>query len=150
MKTITVKAIVHAHPDDVYRVLTDFPGYVGRAPSIRHVDIRSDTTSAWEVAFRDGVLRWVEHDEFDAANRTISFRQIDGDLEVFDGRWTVEPSDGGAAMSFNARFDLGVPGLAAFLEPVAERAFQDNMAELITCLFGDRVLHIHTDAVVSA
>jgi ribosome-associated toxin RatA of RatAB toxin-antitoxin module len=149
MKTITVKAVVHAHPDDVYRVLTDFPGYVGRAPSIRRVDLRSDTTSAWEVAFRDGVLRWVERDDFDAANRTITFHQVDGDLEVFDGRWTVEPSDDGATVAFNARFDLGVPGLAAFLEPVAERALQDNITELITCLFGDSVLHMDTPNTIS-
>lgn len=149
MKTVTVNAVVQTLPDDVYRVLTDFPGYVGRAPSVRHVETRADVTSAWEVAFRDGVLRWVERDEFDAANRTISFHQIDGDLEVFDGRWTVKPDDRGAAVAFTATFDIGVPGLAAFLEPVAERALQDNITELITCLFGDSVLHVDTANVVS-
>ena len=58
-------------------------------------------------------------------------------MELFEGSWLVEPAGQGARIAFTARFDLGVPGLAAFLEPVAQRALEENIVELLGSLFAD-------------
>jgi len=138
VREVTVEAVVWADPDAVFADLADFPGYVRRAPSVREVVMgEGNSTSSWEVSFRDGILRWVEADAFDAGARTIDFRQTEGDMEFFEGSWLVEPAAEGARIVFSARFDLGVPGLAAFLEPVAQRALEENIVELVRSLFAD-------------
>lgn len=143
MKELQVEGIVSGDPDAVFADLADFPGYVSRAPSVRNVSMgEGNATSTWEVSFRNGVLRWVEQDTFDVVARQITFSQIEGDLESFEGFWRVVPIDDmadsaahGSRIVFWARFDLGVPGLSEFLDPVAERALQENIGELLGSLF---------------
>src|SRR3712207_8009511 len=46
--------------------------------------------SAWEVKFRDGILKWVEEERVDGERRHIDFQATDGDLERFEGYWQVD------------------------------------------------------------
>lgn len=95
-------------------------------------DREGDTCiSRWDVAFRGGILRWTESDVIDTENRVYTFEQIDGDLAVFRGSWTVKDLADGAHIVFEEAFDLGMPSLAAMLDPVAQRALQANIVELI-------------------
>jgi hypothetical protein len=100
MREVTVEAVAAADPGTVFADLADladFPGYVHRAPSVRKVVMgEGNATSSWEVSFRDGILRWVEDDAFDPVARTIDFRQAEGDMELFEGLWLVEPAAQGA------------------------------------------------------
>jgi hypothetical protein len=86
--------------------------------------------------FRDGILRWTEQDHFDPAARTIRFQQTEGDVEVFQGDWQIEPSGTGSRVTFNADLDLGIPSLSAFLNPVAADALRENITAILTGLFG--------------
>lgn len=141
MREVLVTLLVRADADVVFCDLADFPGYVGRAPSVREVQMDDGgTTSSWEVTFRAGILRWKEEDVFDFHDRCILFRQTDGDMQTFDGSWRVETATSGARIVFAARFDLGVPGLEDFLEPVAARALEENVTELVRSLFGEATL----------
>lgn len=151
MREVIVTAVVDADPDEVYRQLSNFPSYVGLAPSVRSVEMSEDNSvSRWEVTFRDGVLRWAEADRYDPVARRLEFEQIDGDLEVFEGVWAVVADDRGAHVSFTAAIDLGLPGLAEFLEPVAQQALLENIAELIASLFAGRVGDIDARPVDTA
>jgi ribosome-associated toxin RatA of RatAB toxin-antitoxin module len=136
MRDVTIRAVVGADPDGVFRMLADFPRYVELAPSVRSVTMSADRSrSAWEVTFRDGLLRWTEADWYDPVARRIDFRQVAGDMDRFEGSWAVAEAPGGSAVTFTAVFDLGLPGLTAFLEPVAARALEENITELLQGLF---------------
>jgi hypothetical protein len=137
MRDVTITAIVGADPDGVFRVLADFPRYVELAPSVRSVTMSANRSrSSWEVTFREGILRWTESDWYDPVQRRIDFRQLEGDMDRFDGSWAVGEAPEGSVVTFTAVFDLGLPGLATFLEPVAARALEENIAELLLGLFG--------------
>lgn len=147
MRTVTHHTSVDLAPDDVFGLLAAFDRYPELAPSVIRVVVTNPShdeqgrlascSSTWEVTFRSGRLHWTERDRFDPDRRVIAFEQTDGDLEAFTGSWTVEPAPGGGArVVFEACFDLGLPGLAEFLEPVAERALVANIAEILHRLFG--------------
>jgi ribosome-associated toxin RatA of RatAB toxin-antitoxin module len=151
VRDLTVTAVVSAEPDTVYERLADLPRYVELAPSVRAVTMSDDRRySSWEVGFRNGILRWTEEDRYDPVTRRIEFHQTDGDMERFDGRWSVAAAPGGSWVTFFAVFDLGLPGLAEFLEPVAERALQENIIDLITALFDADVVEIEGPGKPSA
>jgi ribosome-associated toxin RatA of RatAB toxin-antitoxin module len=150
MRSVTLTAHV---PDQdatgVYARLSDFASYPALSESVRSVtvtDVTGDVTlSRWEVAFRNGILRWSEQDTFDRAALRIDFTQLEGDVEEFAGSWVCADVDGGCRVAFEARIDLGVPTLADVLEPIATRALLDNTTSIVRGLFGADVF-VETDA----
>lgn len=99
-------------------------------------------TSTWEVEFRDGVLRWREEDRLDHANRTIAFRQIEGDFESLSGSWRAADHEGNCRITFVADFDFGMPSIQSIVDPIAERELSDNIDEILTGLFGPELYFV--------
>lgn len=144
MRHVSIVANVRgAEPGPVFDVLSDFERYPAATSAVRDVVISHTTAdtvvSSWEVNFRSGILRWKEEDVFDHEARTIRFTQTEGDLEHFSGSWHVDDRDGGCVVRFVAEFDMGIPTLAAMLDPIAENALRENVTNIITCLLDDPV-----------
>ena len=143
MRTVSIRTTVHREPAEIYRLLADFRAYPRHMPSVRKVDVAEgdgrQCVSSWEVDFRDGILKWTERDVFSPEKLRIEFSQIEGDLDVFSGYWQVASNDDGdgGSVVFCARFDLGIPSLAAFLEPVAQKALEENVEKILNGLFGE-------------
>ncbi|HEV2861431.1 MAG TPA: SRPBCC family protein [Pyrinomonadaceae bacterium] len=131
------------NPDDVYASLCDFESYPRLSKEVRSVSVTVGpdgvTNSRWEIDFRGGALRWAEEDFFEPEARSIIFRQTEGDIEHFSGRWRVAEDGGGSRILFDAQFDMGLPTLKHILDPIAEQALRGNITAIIKGLFGDEV-----------
>ena len=146
---------------DVYATLADFERYPELCDAVRSVAIiersGSRTVSKWEVTFRAGLLRWTEEDTFDPAALSITFRQLEGDIAVFDGSWQCFDRQGfdrqgfdaapGSEIVFAARLDMGIPSLADALEPIAVRTLIDNTVLIVRGLVGSAEL-VESDVAV--
>ena len=146
---------------DVYATLADFERYPELCAAVRSVAIiersGSRTVSKWEVTFRAGLLRWTEEDTFDPAALSITFRQLEGDIAVFDGSWQCFDRQGfdrqgfdaapGSEIVFAARLDMGIPSLADALEPIAVRTLIDNTVLIVRGLVGSAEL-VESDVAV--
>jgi len=134
------KSVDGVDPDQVFARMRDFVNYPAIASAVRHIEVEDGDDgallSSWEVTFRRGIMKWTERDEIDPEKRTIHFRQLEGDLNDFSGNWSVVPSNGSVNVQFVADFDLGIPTLAAMLDPVAEEALRENVSELIDAFCG--------------
>ncbi|MHB9756206.1 type II toxin-antitoxin system RatA family toxin [Streptomyces sp. BYX5S] len=123
----------------VYDRVAEFARYPELTPVVLSVTVHdlseTEETSAWEVYFRNGILRWTESDHFDRPALTITFAQLDGDFEVFEGVWWIVATDSGARVGFHAAFDFGIPSLAGILEPVAERVIKETITQVVLALF---------------
>jgi ribosome-associated toxin RatA of RatAB toxin-antitoxin module len=132
--------VPHKSANDVYATLADFERYPELSDAVRSVAITevSDnvTVSRWEVTFRAGLLRWTEEDTFDPDALSITFRQLDGDIAVFDGSWRCSDAAQGSEIVFAARLDMGIPSLADALEPIAVRTMTDNIVAIVRGLVG--------------
>ncbi len=140
MRTVQLElSIPDRPPADVYATLADFGRYAEFAPAVRSVIVThaGDHTSVsrWEVNFRRGILRWVEEDVFDPAARTIRFRQLEGDIALFEGSWSCAEAYPGTRITFEARLDMGIPSLADALEPIAARTLVDNTVAIVSGIF---------------
>jgi ribosome-associated toxin RatA of RatAB toxin-antitoxin module len=125
---------------DVYKTLADFERYPEMSDAVQNVAVTevSDgvTISQWEVTFRAGLLRWTEEDHFDPDDLKITFRQLEGDVAVFEGTWQCLDAASGCYIAFSARLDMGIPSLADALEPIAVRTLIDNTVAIVTGLVG--------------
>lgn len=137
MRTVHLTyAVPGRTPDEVYATLSDLRRYPELCDAVRSVTVTRAGTSTWEVAFRSGLLRWVEQDDFDPVTRTIGFTQLEGDVAVFDGTWQCTPDGDGTQVAFDARLDMGIPSLADALEPIAARTLVENTTSIVAGLFG--------------
>src|SRR5579862_7614297 len=144
MRSVRLRLQVpHKSANDVYTTLADFERYPELSDAVRSVAITevSDnvTVSTWEVTFRAGLLRWTEEDTFDPEALTITFRQLEGDIAVFDGSWACADATApatGSEIVFSVRLDMGIPSLADALEPIAVRTLIDNTVSIVRGLVG--------------
>jgi ribosome-associated toxin RatA of RatAB toxin-antitoxin module len=144
VRTVTLQLNIPGRsPGEVYTTLADFELYPQLSDAVQSVAVTSvdaDTTiSRWEVTFRSGLLRWIEEDRFDPTELSITFRQLEGDVALFDGSWRcsrVEGAESSTRITFCARLDMGIPSLADALEPIAVRTLVDNTVSIVSGLFG--------------
>lgn len=144
MHSVEIRARIHNRTrEQIYATLCDFERYPELSPAVRQVTIdlteEGQMTSSWETNFREGILRWQEQDFFDPAAGTIVFQQTQGDIDHFSGKWEVSALNGGGLISFNAKFDMGIPSLSNILDPIAEQALRENIITIIQGLFGSDV-----------
>jgi len=154
MRTVRLRLHVpHKSAGDVYATLADFERYPELSDAVRSVTVtqvsENRTVSAWEVTFRAGLLRWTEEDTFDPAALTITFRQLEGDIALFDGSWECADAAQGSEIVFSARLDMGIPSLADALEPIAVRTMTDNIVSIVRGLVGSADL-VASDVAVPA
>ena len=126
---------------EAFKRLADFESYAELAPSIRsiaveQVDERTLRTT-WDVEFRGGSMRWIEEDRLDPEAGTIAFELVEGNLKHFSGSWAVADANGGSEVRFLCDFAVGMPAMATFIDPLAERAIRDNITEILEGLFGE-------------
>ena len=145
MRTVRLRLHVpHKAASDVYATLADFERYPQLSDAVRSVTVtevsENRAVSRWEVTFRAGLLRWTEEDTFDPGALRITFRQLEGDIAVFDGSWTCLDAAQGSEIMFSARLDMGIPSLADALEPIAVRTLIDNIVSIVRGLVGDTEL----------
>jgi uncharacterized membrane protein len=145
MRAIRLRLHVPDKPaSDVYATLADFGRYPTLCEAVQTVVVTEVsgnlTVSQWEVTFRAGLLRWTEEDTFDPSALTITFRQLEGDVAVFDGSWQCVDAAQGSEVLFSAALDLGIPSLADALEPIAARTLIANIVSIVRGLVGSAEL----------
>ncbi len=141
MRTVHLRLYVpHKSANEVYATLADFERYPELSDAVQSVAVtrasENLTVSHWEVTFRAGLLRWTEEDTFDPAALIITFRQLEGDIALFDGTWQCTDAGPGSEIVFSARLDMGIPSLADALEPIAVRTMTDNIIAIVRGLVG--------------
>ena len=141
MRTVRLRLSVPDRPaNDMYATLADFERYPVLCDAVQSVAVtevsENLTMSQWEVTFRAGLLRWTEEDTFDPAVLSITFRQLEGDVALFDGSWECADAEQGSEIVFSARLDMGIPSLADALEPIAVRTLIDNIVSIVRGLVG--------------
>ena len=154
MRTVLLRLHVPDKPaSEVYQTLADFERYPQLCDAVRSVAVtqvaENLTVSDWEVTFRAGLLRWTEQDTFDPGALSITFRQLEGDVAVFDGSWQCIDAARGSEIVFSARLDMGIPSLADALEPIAARTLTGNIVSIVRGLVGHAEL-VASDVAVPA
>lgn len=134
---------VHADvsADDAFGVLRELDRHVREGEVILSLTLEDEQpdgsrTSHWETRFSHGILRWSQRDQLDPEERTMTFELADGDAETLEGQWRIEPEDGGCRIHFACDFDLGIPSLAEFVDPVAVRLLRATVEAQLTDIFG--------------
>jgi ribosome-associated toxin RatA of RatAB toxin-antitoxin module len=136
---------IDADVDRVWAVVTDIERYPDSMDTVRWVKIVDGSDplarrSAWSVLLKGSILEWEEVERVDPDRKVMEFHQVSGDMETFDGCWTVIPAGPGRTLvTLRVEFEIGIPLLAEMLNPVAQRSLRDNCREMLLGISRDSV-----------
>jgi ribosome-associated toxin RatA of RatAB toxin-antitoxin module len=128
---------MHAPAHEVWNAVSDVLSYPKFMANVNSVDLVEElpdgsTLTSWSVLLKGSNLEWTERDVADHQLRRLEFAQTDGDLEQFEGVWSVtDADDGQVIVRLECEFDIGIPLLADMLNPVAARALTENSEAML-------------------
>ncbi|MER7484503.1 SRPBCC family protein [Streptomyces sp. NPDC126497] len=137
MPHVEVNLPIKAPAAEAWTAVTRLEDYAAYMENVESVTVIGETdtgarTSEWSVLLKGSVLEWVEADTLDHDARVMSFDQVSGDLDVFNGYWRVEDTgDGTSVVTFVVDFEIGIPLLADMLNPVATKALRENAEHML-------------------
>ena len=110
-----------------------YPDLISHVRSLKLLEVGPGyRITAWEVDCKGFIMRWTEREESDLERLRIDFRQIDGDLSVFEGFWQLRPLGTDVSeVTLSVRFEIGVPMLSEMLNPFAELAIRQNSQKML-------------------
>src|SRR5690242_18902055 len=128
MPSLSLEMDIRSSIDRVWDAVLDIERYPAVMDNVRWVEVRgmegdSVRHSAWSIILKGSILEWEETDHIVRDGYEIVFAQTAGDLEVFDGKWSLtvlEPEL--TKVTFDVEFEIGIPLLADMLNPVAKRS----------------------------
>lgn len=80
--------------------------------------------TGWVVELKGSEMEWEQEDVIDPVQRLITFRQIDGDLAVFEGSWRIDSEQEGCSLVLDVTFDIGMPLVSRMIHPAVARALE--------------------------
>lgn len=148
MPVVTVNERIQAPLQDVWARVCDIEAYPEFMDSVIATSVSSrveradgiiEAIAEWEVLLKGSVLKWSEREWRDSANFRLSFEQVSGDLERFEGFWQVAAVDEEVTdATLQVDFEIGIEMLRPMLDPVAVRALERNSSDMLLSL-GTRV-----------
>ena len=133
MPTVETAVQVDAPIEAVYATAKDnesFPEYMGDVESLVIVEQEGGrVVSDWVgVVPTFGLrIRWRQEDVWDDDARTCDFKQIEGDYDLLEGRWSFTELDGGTRFASTLNYEYSVPGLGALVKKVIHNIVVKNM-----------------------
>jgi uncharacterized membrane protein len=119
---------------DVMRDFESFPRLMQDVLDVRCFDHTGDELkSEWRVLLNGSELTWVEADKL-VDRKEITFYQIEGDLEIWEGTWRLRPEGRTVVVDLTVMFDLGIPSLAHILDPIGIRAIKANSRQMLEAI----------------
>jgi ribosome-associated toxin RatA of RatAB toxin-antitoxin module len=144
MPVVTVTERLLVPEEQVWNLVCDLKSYPRLMESVLSIGIVSetpgpggvvDTIADWEIVLKGSILKWREHDHRDPAARRVTYNQVSGDMERFQGHWQVTRiSDRITEAELVVDFEIGIEMLRPMLEPVAVRAVHRNSTDMLRSL----------------
>lgn len=126
----TVSIVVHAPPEVVYSVVTDFLNYATWVSDLKDVTIlESDSDGRpLEVEFRAAAFgrstTYALRYDYSRAPEQLSWSQVRGDItESLEGQYRFDPDDAGTKVTYDLEVEMLVP-IPAFVKSRAAHRIQ--------------------------
>jgi len=137
MPEVNIDLDIRAPIERVWDLLLDLESYEESMDNVRWTrlvgaDNEHTRRAEWSVLLKGSILEWEEEESLDHDAHKVVFKQLRGDLEFFDGYWSLEELGSNETHAhFEVVFEIGIPMLAEMLNPVAQRSLQESCFEML-------------------
>lgn len=132
---ITISRVLHAPKWKVIRLITkvwEFPNYI---PFIKEVSVLQKSgnkmKTKWRIEINKLPISWIEEDILALKENSIYFNLIEGDLEVFKGKWFFQDHQEGTLVKVNVYLKVGIPAIKDFAEIYIKNLITKNFEAIL-------------------
>ncbi len=112
--------------------MQDFQKFMPNVKESKLLESGKDTAlMKWHVEIEGFPIRWAERNIINRQNFTISFKAIDGDLHVFEGKWQVTGDTLHSVIHLSARIETGIPFLEKLVGKILKEKIQRNFEQIL-------------------
>ena len=138
MPYVETEIFVEATPEACYEIASDMEKFPSFMPNVEEITVlergESWASTRWISRLQGRPVKWIEREDFDPEALTIEYRQTEGDLKTFEGGWAFVRQDGGTRIHLTVDASLGVPMLAAALDPLIRKLVRDNCNAMLQAI----------------
>ena len=121
-----------------YAIMRDLERYPAYMPSVNSIDIleRKDNemTTRWDAEIDGAPICWVQTVLTLDESQEMFFEAIEGDFEVFKGKWSVIESGGQVCLELLVEYRLGIPVIEDVLGPILKEKVKANSEAMLDAI----------------
>ncbi|MDZ7832045.1 MAG: SRPBCC family protein [Desulfobacterales bacterium] len=122
---------------EIMKNVEDYPLYMPSVNAIAVLDRKeSEMTTRWDAEIDGAPICWVQHIRMRNDTREILFEAIEGDFDVFQGRWRVGESEGRISLVLSIEYKLGIPIIEEVLGPILREKIAANSEMMLKAIAG--------------
>lgn len=125
----------NAFLDRAYEYLSDMKSYSEHMSDV--IDVQVERTSAdegtafWNTKIENAEFNWTQQNVYDAENRTVRFKLLDGDFSMMTGEWKIDEDDNHFFLCLDLEYEVGLPVIEDILGPILKKKMQTNALNML-------------------
>lgn len=142
MPKVQGSLLVERSADFVYDVAKDIERFPEFMPDVESVKILEQTANGRQISHWVGIIKefrrtiqWTEEDYWDAENRVVTFRQLEGDYTEYRGFWEFKVVEETLTeVSIEVEYEYDVPLIGNLIKGLLQRKMQENIENMLQSL----------------
>jgi ribosome-associated toxin RatA of RatAB toxin-antitoxin module len=123
-----------------YALIKDVARYPEYMPSVRALDIldrgERQLTTRWDADIDGAPIQWVQRVWWTDADREMHFEALEGDFDVFRGKWAATRIDEEVRLELAVEYRLGIPVIEEVLGPILKEKVAGNSRAMLEAIAG--------------
>jgi ribosome-associated toxin RatA of RatAB toxin-antitoxin module len=141
MPTVESRALIQAPLESVFTIARDIEAFPEFMPDVQEVRILEQDPTGRQVSCWVGLIKefkrtinWTEEDYWDASAHVCTFRQLEGDFALYQGRWDFLAVPDGTEMVITLEYDYQVPLIGNLIKGLLLRKMQENTDNMLAAI----------------
>ena len=122
----------------VWSVLTEFASYPDIIDEVTSIKILENTGGSskleWDISLDGAPINWIEKEVLDVKNGMVHFEALDGDFDVYRGRWIVKKTKNGITISIKLEYCIDIPVIEIAIGGILKEKLKAYVTSLISGL----------------
>ena len=115
--------------------MQDFQSFM---PNVKESKIletgKNSSIMKWHVEIEGFPVRWIERNEVNRRDYSVTFKALDGDLQTFEGRWQVSTHGDYSMLRLTVNLKTGIPFLEQLVGSILKEKIVRNFQEMFRLL----------------
>ncbi len=137
-RAVKVSTVINKDIERVYdfvKHIENFPQFIENIKSIKIIKEKNNRKVAdWKIDVQGVPVQWREEIIFDDTDKTIKFKMLKGDYEVYEGEWRFLPLMGRTQVFISVNLGWGFPSFETFVGDVLRIKVKVNLRGMLRAI----------------
>ena len=124
--------------EKAYLEIKDIEKYPDYMESISSIEVlkrdEKSITARWNGSIDGAPLTWIQKNELLDDKKEVHFEAIEGDFEIFKGKWSIGSDKKNLLLQLEIEYRLGIPVIEDVLGPILSEKIKTNSIAMLEAI----------------